>query len=199
MARKLVCGVGVNDVSYPKGTLRCCPYYSRWTGMLRRCYSKAYQEIHESYSDCSVCEEWLTFSNFRDWMKTQDWERKELDKDFLVDNNRVYSPETCMFIDSDLNMFLCSRAKLRGDYPLGVSYSRERGKFESKISYKGKTLHFGRHCCPIVAHKEWIKGKIVIAKELLEAYDDPKVKEGLNRIIKKLEYHLENNLEVKSL
>ena len=134
MKNKLVYGVGINDADYivciyeelPRTNGKQnqkivwrCPFYSRWMSMLRRCYSKAYQEKQPSYKGCSVCEEWLTFSNFKSWMETQDWEGKQLDKDLLVYKNKIYSPETCVFIDQRLNTFLVKSNKTRGDYPLG--------------------------------------------------------------------------------
>ena len=82
---KKVYGVGINDADYTiKPTIENnrskCMYYEKWIKMLQRCYSKSYQEKHPSYKGCSVCEEWLTFSNFKAWMETQDWKGKSLDK-----------------------------------------------------------------------------------------------------------------------
>lgn len=98
MVRELVYGVGVDDLDYPKkkllpnGKYSFCPYYQRWRGMIRRCYSKAQLGKNPNYEGCTVCDEWLTFSNFKSWMEKQDWEGKELDKDLLVRGNKVYSP-----------------------------------------------------------------------------------------------------------
>lgn len=78
---KLVYGVGINDADYPttqrekvngewKITWRCL-YYDRWVSMLTRCYSSKCHEKQPTYKGCSVCDEWLTFSNFRKWMEQQ--------------------------------------------------------------------------------------------------------------------------------
>ena len=50
----------------------------------------------------SVCEEWLNYSNFRIWFDEHYVPCKnnqiDLDKDLLVQGNKVYSPETCVFL-----------------------------------------------------------------------------------------------------
>ena len=63
--RSLICGVGVNDANYATSGKRMCPFYRRWINMLERCYSEKFQEKNPTYRGCSVCEEWLTFSNFK--------------------------------------------------------------------------------------------------------------------------------------
>ena len=106
---KLVYGVGINDAEYvvvkreevgnvdgkrKRKTVWRCPFYKTWSSMLRRCYSTKYQERCPTYMGCSVSEEWHTFSVFRNWMESQDWQDTQLDKDLLVEGNKVYSPET---------------------------------------------------------------------------------------------------------
>lgn len=110
MGRKIgiVFGVGINDVgrvsNNKNGANYRCPFYARWHSMITRCYSEKFQYKNPSYIGCSVCDEWLTFSNFKRWMEQQDWHGKDLDKDILVKGNRVYSPETCMFVDRKTNI-----------------------------------------------------------------------------------------------
>lgn len=107
--RGLVAGIGINDADYVVDKKVCksrkerwlCPYYSRWKAMILRCYSGR----QASYENTFVCEEWLTFSNFRKWMITQDWEGKELDKDLLGDGT-LYSPTNCTFVPSQVNKFM---------------------------------------------------------------------------------------------
>ena len=96
---RLVCGVGVNDLRFIKadrGMKNRCPFYPRWRGMLQRCYCS--MEYRPTYKECFVCEDWLIFSNFKEWMKTQDWKDKHLDKDILKPGNKVYSLDTCCFV-----------------------------------------------------------------------------------------------------
>lgn len=177
---KTVVGVGINDADYvtsvrkelPKagGKRRRelvweCPFYRKWLSMLQRCYSPKAHIKHSTYKDCTVCEEWLTFSNFRKWMITQDWEGKELDKDLLVLGNKVYSPETCSFISERLNSFLlrgCNRVSggLVGTYLCGRD-----GKYVSSCSnpFSNKQEFLGRFDTEKEAHLAWKKRKYEIA------------------------------------
>ncbi|WP_396179992.1 hypothetical protein, partial [Flavobacterium sp.] len=74
MKTRLVCGVGVVDVSYVvqkkvrvakgrgKGTQKLewiCPYYLKWRCMIDRCYSNKKLSSDPSYGGCSVVKEWL--------------------------------------------------------------------------------------------------------------------------------------------
>ena len=76
--RKPVYGVGINDAWYMinvniGGKLVTCKFYTKWVSMLTRCYSSKFHEMQPTYTECMVCKEWLTFSNFKKWMETQEW------------------------------------------------------------------------------------------------------------------------------
>ena len=71
--------------------------------MVQRCYDKdVHKKYKPEYKDKSVCEEWLNYSNFRIWFEEHYVPCKnnqiDLDKDLLVQGNKVYSPETCVFL-----------------------------------------------------------------------------------------------------
>lgn len=72
--------------------------YSVWQSMLTRCYSEKYQVQKPTYRGCTVCKEWHNFSVFEQWFNDNYIEGYELDKDSIVENNKVYSPSTCLFI-----------------------------------------------------------------------------------------------------
>lgn len=133
-SNKLVAGVGVNDADYPvvrfgkdangkRNREWICPFYNIWSNMLNRCYRKDEHNRYAAYEFTTVCEEWHTFSNFKAWMKTQDWEGKQLDKDLLTDENQ-YSPRTCMFIPSNINTYI-SGDKVRSDVNLLGVYKED--------------------------------------------------------------------------
>lgn len=103
-AKREVCRVGINDM-YFVSDLKS---YKTWDTMIRRCYSKYKQVENPTYIGCSVCEEWLTFSNFKRWFDENYIEGYELDKDILVKGNKVYSPETCCFVPKRLNLLIRS-------------------------------------------------------------------------------------------
>lgn len=143
--RKLVYGVGVNDSEHTTSYKDAeCPYYSRWVSMIARCYSDKYLKRYPTYRDCSVCEEWLIFSNFKEWMVKQDWQGKHLDKDLISTGNKVYSPETCLFISNEINGLLNTQQRRRGKLPQGVHFDKARNKFKAQCSVSGKVKALGR-------------------------------------------------------
>ena len=146
--RKPVCGIGINDTDYIvcpviNGKRVWCPYYRAWNSMLVRCYSKKYQATRPTYLDCLVVKEWLMFSVFKEWMKTQDWQNKELDKDILIIGNKEYSPKACIFVSHVINSLLTDSAASRGHLPQGVSLHNRVGKYRASCSADGKQQHLG--------------------------------------------------------
>jgi len=77
--------------------------YSRWRGMLSRCYSDLYQSKKPTYKGCYVCDEWHNYQNFADWFDVNYIKGFELDKDKLG-NGKLYSPKTCCFINRAENV-----------------------------------------------------------------------------------------------
>lgn len=145
---KTIYGVGINDADYVvsptlNGNRSKCHYYQTWKGMLERCYSQEFQLRRTSYAGCTVSEEWHLFSSFKMWMQKQDWRGKELDKDILKLNNKVYSPSTCIFISGAINSLFNDRAASRGEYPQGVSFCKSRGKFRASCRVDGLLKNLG--------------------------------------------------------
>lgn len=164
---KLVFGVGINDAdynvyvrSYINGKYEIvwsCPYYSTWKEMLRRCYSKRYQTRFPTYKECTVCDEWLTFSKFKSWMMNEDWEGKELDKDLLQGGNKVYCPEYCVFVHNKVNSFFNNHGNARGEHMIGANWHRRSKKFTSQCSnpFTNKSEYLGYFVTEIEAHLAW--------------------------------------------
>lgn len=179
--RKLVYGVGINDADYTTqavidGVSAACPFYSRWTGMLKRCYSEKELKRNPSYSECSVSEDWHTFNIFKSWMEEQDWEGKQLDKDLLITGNKIYSPESCVFIGVDVNTFI---AEKRGSLPFGVSYHKRDKVFQSGIKVGGKRVFLGNYKSPEEAHQAWKEAKYKQAVQLASEQADLRVAAAL--------------------
>lgn len=176
--RKPIYGVGINDADYVtnpviNGKRRMCHFYRKWLSMLNRCYNEKYLTEKPTYKDCFVCDEWLIFSNFKAWMIKQDWEGKELDKDLLVLGNKVYSPETCLFVSRDLNVLLTDRGASRGVLPIGVSFCKYSGKFRSRFRRYGKIEHLGYYNTPEQAHQTYIEAKEKHVHELALQQEEP--------------------------
>ena len=145
--RRVVFGVGINDSvkAISKGRTRDdCDYYT-WHGMIQRCYDKKFQEKHPTYTGCTVCDEWKTFSNFQKWFTNPANGYKEgyhLDKDILIKRNKIYSPQTCCFVPSEINMLFTKTNKLRGNLPIGVQHYAN-GRYKVLLQYHGYPKYLG--------------------------------------------------------
>ncbi len=199
---KRVEGVGINDADYfvctegADGKRIMCPYYQTWVSMLKRCYSAKYHTRFPTYIGCAVCDDWLYFSNFKKWMEQQDWRGKQLDKDLLVGGNKVYSPNTCLFIPQRLNTTLTLRGKARGDYPIGTCYHKKNSVYLANCrDGSGKRLYLGYHKTPQEAHRVWQLAKICVLGDIKDSSNTLLIKIGIQRIIDKIQYEYDNNLE----
>ena len=101
--------------------------YSIWATMLKRCFYKNLKDSQPTYKDVTCCDEWLLFENFYDWLHSQgnfkQWKnnkRYALDKDIIIKNNKIYSPETCCVVPQNVNCLFLKREADRGDLPIGV-------------------------------------------------------------------------------
>lgn len=179
--KSLVLGIGVNDADYvvndpESGRQIVCPYYRKWHAMLRRCNDGK----NPAYDECYVCDEWTRFMSFRQWMEQQDWHDKEIDKDLLVPGNKVYSPETCIFVSRAVNIFLVDHQSRRGIYPVGVYLEKGMRKFKAQIAIGGgKRKHLGRFDTVEEAANAYSDYKRKLAFELAERENDPRVSAAL--------------------
>lgn len=187
MSHKLIYGVGINDANYKassiiNGKRVTCPYISTWRGILRRCYNAGYQSKNPTYVGCSVSEEWKTFSNFKRWMETQDWQGKQLDKDILFKNNRQYNSTSCAFVDRRTNLFLTDHGNSRGKFMLGVHWSKAAGKFRAQCrTGEGNQVFLGYFDCELSAHLAWKKYKYDLACKLADEQTDVRVAVALRQ------------------
>jgi len=189
--RSIVCGIGKNDAWYMpqqrvNGKVNCCEIYGTWKGMIRRCSDFRTDREAIFYSDCTVCGEWLFFSNFYNWVKTQDWKGKHLDKDILKQGNKIYSPETCIFVDQSINKLIMDNSAVRGDLPQGVD-STPSG-FRAKLSINGKHTHLGYFDNPKDAAIAYAKRKLEYISSMCTSLDDTRVVSSLlaygNKLVK---------------
>ena len=91
-----LCGVGYSGMKMNTEMRHSVSYY-KWKNMVQRCYDKkVHKKYKPEYKDKSVCEEWLNYSNFRIWFDEHyvpcNNNQIDLDKDLLVQGNKVYSP-----------------------------------------------------------------------------------------------------------
>ena len=126
--------------------------YCTWRDMLERCYNEKHREKYPTYKDCEVCDEWLCFQNFAEWYYDNYYnvgnEQMQLDKDILVKHNKIYSPETCIFVPQTINKLFIKSDKSRGSSVIGTSLC-ENGKYRVRCNMinpktgKSKREHLG--------------------------------------------------------
>lgn len=197
---KLVRGFGINDAGYtvkvsvelPKNsegkrsrkTTRICPYYRKWRDMIDRCY-RADGKEYITYEGCAVCEEWKYLSNFIKWVDSQpnrDWENCDLDKDLLVTGNKIYSPETCVFVERRVNNFFLEVASSDTEYLIGVTWHKRLGRFMAQCRDpfgRKKSGYIGYYDTELSAHLAYCEIKSDYANSLAYNQDDPRVRDKL--------------------
>lgn len=133
--------------------------YRTWLQMIRRCYSKKFQERNPTYKDCEVCPEWHNFQVFAEWYYENyykiDGEVMCLDKDILWKGNKIYSPDTCIFVPNRINCLFIKADSKRGDLPIGVR--RYKNTYVAQMNIKGKMAHLGYFDTP---HKAFLMYKL---------------------------------------
>ena len=93
------------------------------TEKLHRCWYHMWERCSDinrlPYSNAKVCDEWRSYQNFLEWVYSEDVsnymknEEQDIDKDVLQFGvkNKIYSPETCIFLPSILNNYLSGISK----------------------------------------------------------------------------------------
>lgn len=142
---KSVYGVGYlgegKYYSRTEGKLLKC--YDTWHSLLRRSYWKGYHASEQSYKDVTVCEEWHNFQNFAQWFEESykpHMEGWHLDKDILQTGNKIYSPETCVFVPQEINKFFIKKKIKDNGLPLGVQVNHYSYKAEVGVGDKQKRI-----------------------------------------------------------
>jgi hypothetical protein len=133
----VMCGIGYRGL---EGVDCTSESYIKWHDMINRCYNAKFHERQPQYKGCTVCEEWLNYSNFKVWYDQHKISGMslDLDKDILFKGNKVYSPETCCFVPHAINTLFLNSKKSRGDLPVGVSYSERDQKYRAEMSFMGR-------------------------------------------------------------
>lgn len=158
--------------------------YTVWNSMIRRCYSIDRLDKFPSYKGCTVCDEWHNFSVFAEWYESnypKDGGDYHLDKDIKIVGNKIYSPNTCIFVSSRVNGFVLDCESSRGCLMIGVTADERRGRFQSRcqgVNGKGRVC-LGVFKTELEAHLAWRKRKSELAYELAMIQDRGEVKHAL--------------------
>lgn len=168
--KKMVLGVGINDINCAKRTIA----WRKWMSMLTRCYGVDNFGDRPTYKECTVCDEWLVFSNFKAWFDKNYRNGYCLDKDILFRGNKIYSPDTCSFVPHKINTLILDRGSDRGVYPVGVG--KQGNKFQVGMNIDGKRKYIGLYNTVEEAFDAYKQAKECHIKEVAtEYYNDGKI------------------------
>ena len=151
--------------------------YDVWKGMLRRCYDEKYSNKNLTYKYCTVCEEWHNFQNFAEWYDENYYEVKSeemhLDKDILVKGNKIYSPETCVFVPRKINEIMKKDNYInRGKLPIGVSKYNNSGNYLARCyNENSERINLGLYETPKNAFEAYKEFKENIIKKIADKYE----------------------------
>ena len=145
-----VFGVGIvgDKYSIQNSEGKTSKEYITWRGMIERCYNRKSQHRDRSktYIDCDICDEWLYYPNFYEWLVSQPnyqrWKqgRFAIDKDIIMKHNKVYAPEFCSLVPAYINNIFTKHDAARGVYPIGV-IKNQYGTYDARVMDKGKSIH----------------------------------------------------------
>lgn len=192
--RRRVFSVGINDADYVtaptvNGASLLCPAYRDWRDMVKRVYSEKYLTIRPTYRGAKLHEDWHYFSAFREWWIHNVVDGYQLDKDILVENNRTYSPETCVYIPAWLNTFIIDHRGYRGPWKIGVDLHKRSRMFRAQCRHPLTRAreYLGLYGSEEEAHAAWLTRKLEIAKSLRPEIDkiDVRLYPRIVSIIKK--------------
>ena len=183
--RRPLCGVGVNDANYQvktkiNGSYVVCKIYILWRNMISRCYNQVVQRNQPTYIGCSVDKRWHSFMAFREWVLSQpEWEECQLDKDLLVSGNKIYGPNTCLFVPRTVNSFLTENRVNNNKDHIGIRLG-SNGFYSAQVRY-GK-------------NNRWISGEIFDLELASLVYDEKKL-----QIAELLSFHQSNPMVASAL
>lgn len=150
--------------------------YTTWVGMIARCTRDNSKNRSKTYHDCQVCDEWLYFPNFYNWIilqpNYQKWKNESgwhIDKDIIIKGNKIYSPETCCLVPHYVNTIFKSTEQRRGKYPIGVTKTRE-GYFYAQCAnpFTGDNDHLGSYKTPEEAFTAYKVHREMLIKQLAQ-------------------------------
>jgi hypothetical protein len=184
----------------PYGRVNDKKAYFVWTDMHQRIYSGKTEgeyrhDIYASYGVCTICDEWHNFQNFAHWYysyleKLNPEYEYFIDKDIFQFNilHKVYSPNTCCLVPSDINECISGLYTFAGDLPLGVKLKDDGYYAYSRCIHNVEEL--GPYLDIDRASKIAIDLKCKMIKELAYSY-------YINNAITKKVYDALCNLDIR--
>ena len=161
-------------------------YYEDWHSILQRGFDEKYKNKRPTYKDVTINPELYNFQNFAEWWHNNyyeiEGEMMDIDKDIIVKGNKEYRFDRMIFVPHRINSLFVKNDAKRGNYPLGVSYSKQTNTYRAKCSIlnkEGKRIikHIGCYNSPEEAFLAYKEFKEQYIKQVADEYKDKIPKE----------------------
>lgn len=149
----------------------------------RHLISRTHGDKPDRYEDATMDSEWYNLQNFLEWAVNQIGNSNKedngrywcIDKDILVEGNKRYSENTCIFVPNDINVFFAKQEIGNTGY-LGVNYIKPATKgakegYIARCHNNGERQYLGYYDTPLQAYLAYREAKIAVAKELASKWE----------------------------
>lgn len=119
------------------------PTYSNWNCMIQRCTNP--KNSHYKYyggDGVTICERWLTFSNFLEDMGERPSFEMTVDR---INGSKLYSKETCRWASRRTQSTNQRKRRNMTSKYKGVSFDKLTGKWRASIRINGFNKRIGRY------------------------------------------------------
>lgn len=160
-------------------------FYNKWISIIKRCYVES-NNRYKNYGalGVTICDEFKNYQNFCNWIEYNlnlylnvELKDLEIDKDIIANINhlesKIYSPETCLLIPSEINGFLSGDKLGTGVY---ISPNKEKLYIDFKYQDERIVKYFNKVSVEnfILAKEKYAKLKYKQWLDLLDKYNLPK-------------------------
>lgn len=182
--RNLVYGVGINDYD---GNISIhgvhIKSYKTWGRVMERCFDQKYKNKNPSYNDVTICDQWIKFSNFKNWFDANYVDGFEIDKDILIQGNKLYSPDTCCFVPRRINTLLLNKQRTNTSGMIGI-HEQKNGSYSANITMCEVKKHLGTFKTAEEAAAAYVRAKTEYAnKVVMEYFNNGLIKENVRDAI----------------
>ena len=149
--------------------------YSVWNNIRLRCYNLNCRGSLPTYEGCTMSEDFLVFSKFKEWYNNQigcEQDGWHVDKDLLFKGNKVYSAETCVLLPPEINSAIVVHNRGSNNLPMGVTYNRTKTRYRAMIQRKGGREYLGTYDTPEEAFYAYKPVKEAYIKSIAEKWKD---------------------------
>lgn len=140
-----------------------------WGNLTSRCTEGTpAQKRDPCYLDCM--NNFVSYDEFTEWCQDQyGYMNKNLNgrfwslgKDILSHGNKIYSPETCMFVPQVINSVMVGNDQSRGEFPIGVHLLTKGNyiRYIAECKQKVGNGYLGSYLTPEEAHAAWQVAKV---------------------------------------